>query len=85
MTPARLYYLQKGSVSNGSKGRDGRPFGQYDQVALKTNGRPNIRFNPNKTHCLTTSSLGTETIPSMAGDRREPIFVGGVVGMCETL
>ena len=46
------------SVSKGSKGRDGRPFGQYDQVALKANGRPNIRFNQDKTLRLTTSSLG---------------------------
>ena len=45
-------------VSKGSKGRDGRAFGQYDQVALKTNGRPNIRFNPDETLRLTTSSLG---------------------------
>jgi hypothetical protein len=62
------------SASQGSKGRDGRRFGQYDQVAQKANGRPNIRFNPDKTLRLTTSSLGNRA--HLGGSYMDPDVSG---------
>lgn len=41
-----------------SRGRDDRPFGAYDQVALKKNQTPNIRFTKDGHVRLTDSSSG---------------------------
>ena len=41
-----------------SAGRDQRPFGKYDQVRVKKDGKPDIRFYNDKTLLLTDSGLG---------------------------
>ena len=57
-----------------SKGRDGRAFGAYDQVALTEKGKPLIRFNPQHELRLTQSSAGNR--PHLKGSYLDPDVSG---------